>query len=162
MQNIILQRIILFFVAIYFLVVFWPVIPIPFFYINFQFTFLNSSLPGQLIPLLFIVFFSIFSIKKIHIKSNNVDLKIVLTFALYILFNAIIQAGFDQNQLEHRAFSLFASLFPIFFFYIFFTFEINNDVLNLITKYLFFGLVIYSFYYFDSVINLLLGNNIDV
>ena len=141
MQSISLQRkIIIFFIGMYFLVSFWPI----------RLAFLNSYIPGQLIPLFFITIFSLFPIKIDYKKSKNIDLKIVFYFLLYILLNCIIQGTFDSNFIEYRISSLVGSLLPIFLFFIFISVGIDDKVLDVILRYLFFGLVIYSVYYFES------------
>ena len=140
MQNISLQRIIIFFIGMYFLVSFWPL----------RLAFLNSYIPGQLIPLFFITIFSLLSTKITYEKSKNIDLKIVCYFLLYILLNCIIQGTFDSNFIEYRISSLVGSLIPILLFFVFMSFDINDKVLDVILRYLFFGLVIYSVYYIES------------
>lgn len=148
MQNISLQRILIFFIGIYFLVSFWPL----------RLTFLNSYLPGQLIPLFFIAIFSLLTTKKIYKKSKNIDLKIVFSLLLYIVLNCIIQGAFDSNFIEFRVTSLVASLLPILFFFIFMSIDINDKALEIILRYLFFGLVIYSVYYFESFASMMISN----
>ena len=160
MQNISFQRIIMFCVGAYFLTAFWAVIPIPIglltgndangILIKYRLSFFNSYLPGQLIPLFFVALFSIFSIKRFYIKSKNIDLKVVFFLSFYVLFNTIIQAGIEPNLVEYRFSSLFATLLPFFFFFTFMTIDINEKSLNIITKYLFIGIVIYAYYYFNS------------
>jgi len=109
MSNINLEKIILFFIGMYFLIALYPL----------RLDFLNSYIPGQLIPLFFIALFSLLSIQRVYIKSNNLDLRVMIALSLYLLFNTFIQGILDQSLIRYRISSLSASLIPIFFFYLF-------------------------------------------
>ena len=143
MSNINLEKIILFFIGMYFLIAFYPL----------RLDFMNSYIPGQLIPLFFIALFSLLSIQRVYIKSNNLDLRIMAALSLYLLFNTFIQGTLNQSLIGYRITSLIGSLIPMFFFYLFMFIDLNDTHIKVMRKYLFFGLVIYAIYYIESFLS---------
>ena len=140
MKNISLQRITLFFVGVYSLIAMWPL----------RLTFLNSFIPGQLIPIFFIALLSLLDLENKSRIFKNIDIKIIFFFMLFILLNTSIQGVFNPHLIEYRISSLIASLIPILIFFIFISIDITEDFFRIVSRYLFIGSLFYVAFYFES------------
>jgi hypothetical protein len=127
----------------YFIIAIWPL----------RLTFLNSFIPGQLIPIFFVGLLSLLTIKKTYKKSKNIDLQIVFFLMIFILLNASIQGLFNPYLIEYRITSLVASLIPIVIFFIFINIDINEDFFRVMSRYLFIGSLFYVAFYLDSFLS---------
>ena len=140
MKNMSLQRITLFFVGVYSLIAIWPL----------RLTFLNSFIPGQLIPIFFIALLSLLDLENKSRIFKNIDIKIIFFFMLFILLNTSIQGVFNPHLIEYRISSLIASLIPILIFFIFISIDITEDFFRIVSRYLFIGSLFYVAFYFES------------
>ena len=143
MKNINLQSFAIFFLSIYFLIAFYPL----------RLDFSNTYIPvGQIIPLLMVFIISLIHTKGIYRQSKNIDSKLVAGLLIYIVFNACIQAMFDNTLIEYRFKSIMASILPIFFFYVVMFLDIKDEHFKIISRCFFFGCFIFAVYYFYSFV----------
>ena len=147
-MNTSLRSVALFFLAVYFLIAFMP----------YRYDFLNSFLPGQLIPLVLFSVLSLLLVKKTF-KKSNIDLIVIFLLFLFIFFNAIIQAIYQEDLLRYRITSTVASLLPLVFFFIVFFHDFNDKYIKTITMCLFIAALIYATYYAFNFYNIRFGDS---
>ena len=146
-MNISLRSIALFSLAVYFLIAFMP----------YRYDFLNSFIPGQLIPLVLFSFLSLLLVKKTF-KKSNIDLIVIFLLFLFIFFNAIIQGIYHEELLRYRITSCIASLLPLVFFFSVFFHDFNDKYLKTIAMCLFYGSLMYATYYAFNFYNIRFGD----